>query len=298
MIAGLGESRWTSPWARGALGGPDAFIEHLKYFGYVLPSLTVLIAYREGWIRPKAILSALMSIIMIAFLVQEGGRRSVGVLVGAALITWLLLQHRFRPRVVVGALAVIVILLAGMEVIRQHRAAGFSAALPSELSDQQDSYLHVDDNFLRLSQIVQFFPDVHPYADFQPVFYTLTKPIPRVFWPDKPSDPGYDLAIMLGFKGLALTNSIVGELYAMNGLLVVFIGGLLFGRIANMWNKILYVSGGIGKPMIYGLGVMALFAALRSMQDLVIMSYGLIGWFVIASLLAHFNLGRTAARQV
>ena len=70
----------------------------------------------------------------------------------------------------------------------------------------------------------------------------------------------------------------------MHGLIVVFIGGLVFGRIANMWNKILAVPG-VGKSMIYSVGIMVLFAGLRSMQDLVIMSYGLLGWFVIASLL-------------
>ena len=70
----------------------------------------------------------------------------------------------------------------------------------------------------------------------------------------------------------------------MHGLIVVFIGGLVFGRIANMWNKILAVQG-TDKAIVYGIGLMVLFAGLRSMQDLVIMSYGLFGWVVIARLL-------------
>ena len=77
---------------------------HLKYFGYVLPSLTVLLAHREGWVRPKAIVSTILSIIMVVFLAQEGGRRVIGVIVGAALITWLLLQGRLRPKFLIGGL--------------------------------------------------------------------------------------------------------------------------------------------------------------------------------------------------
>jgi hypothetical protein len=109
-------------------------------------------------------------------------------------------------------------------------------------------------------------------------------PIPRILWPGKPSGPGYDLPTMLGLKGVSLTTSIIGDLYAMHGLVVVFIGGLVFGRFANMWNKVLAVPG-VGKSIMYGFGVMVLFAGLRSMQDLIIMSYGLLGWLVIASLL-------------
>ena len=125
---------------------------------------------------------------------------------------------------------------------------------------------------------------MQPYVDLQPLYYVLSLPIPRILWPGKPIWSRLQLDRDAGLKGVSLTNSIIGDLYAMHGLVVVFIGGLVFGRIANMWNKVLAVPG-VGKSMMYGFGVMVLFAGLRSMQDLVIMSYGLLGWLVIASLL-------------
>ena len=91
MIAALGWCRFCAPWSTGTFGGWDAFFVNLKYFGYVLPSLTVLLAHREGWVRPKAIVSAILSLIFVVFLAQEGGRRVIGVTVGAGIITWLLL---------------------------------------------------------------------------------------------------------------------------------------------------------------------------------------------------------------
>ena len=85
MIEALGWCRFCAPWSAGTFGGWEAFVEKLQYFGYVLPSLTVLLAHREGWIRPKTILSTILSIIFILYLAQGGGRRVIGVTVGAAL---------------------------------------------------------------------------------------------------------------------------------------------------------------------------------------------------------------------
>src|SRR5262249_44353767 len=149
---------------------------------------------------------------------------------------------------------------------------------------EQFSHLHVDDNFLRLSQTTALFPDVSPYVGLQPIVYLLTRPIPRVFWPDKPIDPGYNLTALVFIPGstLTLSHSIVGELYVMSGLWVVFLGGLLLGRVAGMWNKLLGSPGAREKIVIWGLGIMILFASIRSMQDLLIMSYGLLGWLIVA----------------
>jgi hypothetical protein len=217
---------------------------------------------------------------MVLFLAQAGARRIIGVVVGAALLTWLLLQGRLRPKFLIGGLIGVTVLLVFMELMAQYRNAGFE----SEASSESNVLVRVDDNFLRVSQIVHFIPDVQAYVGFQPVYYALSLPVPRALWPDKPSDPGYNLTELLGGRGVGLSTSLIGELYAMYGLIVVFIGGLIFGRIANMWNKILDVPGA-DKSIIYSLGTMALFAGLRSMQELVIMSYGLLGWLVIARLL-------------
>src|ERR1041384_2514340 len=36
MVQYLGQERWAAPWGRGQLGGWDAFLDHLQYFGYLL----------------------------------------------------------------------------------------------------------------------------------------------------------------------------------------------------------------------------------------------------------------------
>jgi len=296
MIDGLGSVRFGAPWDRGAIGDWRAFIEHLSYFGYVLPSLTVLLAHQRGWLQPRLIISASLSLIMVVFLMQSNGRRVIGVVIGAALINWVLLQKRLRPKLVIGSLIVLTILLITMQQIVLYRKLGFEAWLRGEDPKTTISHLHVDDDFLRLSQITALFPEITPYVGLQPLAYVLARPIPRVIWSEKPVNPGYNLPLLVnleGSSGTSLSSSIVGELYAMYGLLAVFLGGLFFGRLASMWNKVIDVSIGNGKTLVYGLGIMILFVSVRSMQDFVVMSYGLLGWLVVARILDWRKKNRT-----
>ncbi len=48
MFSYLGEQRWAAPWGRAQLGGWDAFLDQMQYFGYVLPSLTALLIVAPG----------------------------------------------------------------------------------------------------------------------------------------------------------------------------------------------------------------------------------------------------------
>ena len=184
MIDGLGTNRFAAPWSRGSIGDWRAFIEHMKYFGYVLPSLTVVLANRKGWLQPRVIISATLSLIMVLFLAQGGGRRVVGVMLGAAVLNWVLLQGRLKLKLVIGFVVAVVMVLIVMHEMLEYRAVGFSAALSGKASEPAFAYLHVDDNFLRLSQTTLLFPDVHPYVGLQPMIYALVRPVPRVFWPE------------------------------------------------------------------------------------------------------------------
>src|SRR5689334_6787114 len=92
MVHYLGQERWAAPWGRGQLGGWDAFLDHLQYFGYLLPVLTVVIGRRAGLRNPRTIAGVGMSVIVALFLAQSGSRRVIGVVVGMALILWVLDQ--------------------------------------------------------------------------------------------------------------------------------------------------------------------------------------------------------------
>jgi len=294
MVEGLGAPRWSAPWSRGAFGGVDAVFDHLQYFGYILPGLCVLLAHRIGWLRPNTLFSLLLATVMMLFLSQAGGRRIIGVTVGAGLFTWLVLQRRLKPKVIFSSMIGLFGLLAFLQEMLRYRNAGFAAWLGGERPELDVSHLHVDDNFLRLSQIIMIFPDLHDYVYYKPLYHALMLPIPRFLWASKPTDPGFDLPELIGSStGASLSSSMVGELYASFGLVAVFLGGFVLGRLAGMWNKCLHLAGGDSRALMFGLGSMAMFAGLRSVQALVQMSYIVLAWIVVAAIIR----ARLASRQ-
>ena len=272
MFSYLGEQRWSAPWGRAQLGGWGSFIDQMPYFGYVLPSLTALLIVRRGFAF-QTWLAIVMSAIMLAFLSQGGGRRIIGVTCGAAIIVWVQSQPSLNLRKVVGAGAAMVGLLWAMQFMLNIRTIGFDEFMYTGKSDYD--YLHVDDNFLRLSQIIQLVPAQHDYVYFQQLIFTAVRPVPRVFWPGKPVDPGFDLPTEVGMKGLSLSSSILGEWYLCYGWIALLFGGYLHGRLARSANALRSAT----NPIVYALAVMVLVSGMRSMQDLVIMSYALVAWW-------------------
>lgn len=276
MFSYIGANRWSAPWSRGQLGGWDAFLDQMQYFGYVLPSLTALLIARRGF-NIQVWLSIVTSGIMLAFLSQGGGRRIIGVTVGAAVLVWIQAQPVLKVRKLLIAGAVVVALAGAMQLMLNIRNIGYAEYMFRGSSDYD--YLHVDDNYLRLAQVIQIVPAEHPYVNFQQLWFTIVRPVPRVFWPNKPIDPGFDLPAIVGLRGVSLSTSIIGEWYLSWGWIAVIVGGWLHGRLARTANSLREKEEFHTNPIVYGLAVMVLVAGMRSMQDLVIMSYALVAWW-------------------
>ena len=276
----LGGQRWSAPWSRGALGGWEAFRDQLPYFGYVLPSLTAVLIAKHGLMRFRTLVSVGMSVVMLLFLTQGGGRRIIGVTVGAALLVWILMNARARIKniIVVGVGAVALAWTA--QFMLNIRTTGYENFL---LRGSEYDYLHIDDNFLRLAQIIDLVPNQRPYVYSQQVLFTLVRPVPRVLWPNKPVDPGFDLATEVGLRGVSLSSSILGEWYISFGWWTIIFGGLFHGLLARTINSLPRT----GNPIVYALSVMVLVAGMRSMLDLVVMSYALLAFWGISRLYAR-----------
>lgn len=278
MFSYLGEQRWAAPWGRGMLGGWDAFLDQMQYFGYVLPSLTALLIARRGF-TPQAWFSILLSGIMIAFLSQGGGRRLIGVTVGAAILVWIQSQKALNVRRLTLAAAAALALLAGMQFMLNIRTIGYQEFVLRGGESEID-YLHVDDNFLRLSQVIELVPQDYPHVGFAQLWFTAVRPVPRVLWPGKPLDPGFDLPSIVGMKGVSLSTSIIGEWYLSFGWIAVVFGGWFHGRLARTANVLREREEFRVNPVVYGLAVMVLVSGMRSMLELMLMSYALVAWFI------------------
>ena len=209
MVHYLGQERWAAPWGRGQLGGWDAFLDHLQYFGYLLPVLTVVIVRRVGVRNARTIICIGMSIVIALFLAQSGSRRVIGVVGGMALILWILDQRRLRIKHLLTTVLAVVALLVALQFMLEYRNVGLSVLVgKGEISSGrsekrqilEEQHLRVDDNFYRLCQIIQLIPESYGFVYHKYLIYVIVRPVPRVFWPGKPVDAGFDLPTALGVK--------------------------------------------------------------------------------------------------
>jgi len=282
MLFYAGQNRWDAPWNRGMLGGWDAFLDHLSYFGYLLPTLTLILFLQYRKINFQVILSILFSLIIILFLSHGGGRRVVGVVVGAALIYWFIQLREIKIWHILSALLMTGTLLFFLQLILEYRNVGFQEIYKTGKIELKRDKIHIDDNFLRLSQIIDLVPDKYPFVYQQQIVYVLVRPIPRVFWPGKPINAGFDLTSAVGLSGLSLSTSVIGELYLSWGFIFVLIGAWFYGKLATMISPLL-LEGKPSAKLVYCLSSMALFAGVRSMLDLVLMGYSLISWVLVSN---------------
>jgi len=276
MFSYLGANRWSAPWARGQLGGWGAFIDQMPYFGYVLPSLTALLIAKQGLGRFTTLIGIFCSAIMLLFLAQGGGRRLIGVTVGAALLVWIQANPGLRLKNILIVSVSVIAMAWASQFILSIRTSGIEEFMAR---GSEYDYLHVDDNFLRLAQIIDIVPRDHPFVKWGQVIYALVRPIPRVFWPNKPIDSGFDLSNAVGMKGVSLSSSIIGEWWISWGWPAVVFGGWLHGRLAKAANTLREQGKAASNPIVYGLAAMVLVAGMRSMLDLIIMSYALVAWW-------------------
>ena len=114
-----------------------------------------------------------LSAVATAFLAQSGGRRIFGVVVGAAIFTWIVSRPRLGMKVMVGIALSASAVLAFMQEMLRYRNVGFEAWWRGETPELAVEHLHVDDNFLRLSQLIHFFPDVLDFVYHMPLLHAL-----------------------------------------------------------------------------------------------------------------------------
>jgi hypothetical protein len=293
MVYYLGQERWAAPWGRGQLGGWDAFLDHLQYFGYLLPVLTVVIGRRAGVRNARTIICMAMAVVVSLFLAQSGSRRVIGVVAGMALILWVLDQQRLRVKHLLMTVVAIIALLLTLQVMLEYRNVGLGVLVgqgeipTGRFAKQQileEQHLRVDDNFYRLCQIIQLIPDSHPFVYHRYLVYVIVRPVPRVFWPEKPVDPGFDLPTALGVQGLSLSYSVIGELYMSLGFVGIALGGWFYGRVASTAGGLLARCHTQGALVIYSIVVMALFSGMRSILELILVSYVVLAWVGLAHL--------------
>jgi oligosaccharide repeat unit polymerase len=283
MISGLLRARSDTPWARGDLGGWDAFGDQLNYFGYNLPAMLSISILLRGWADRGTALIFILTIIEVLFLAQTGSRRYVGGIIFSGVTIWLIASPNLDWRRLVTSGLILGLVLFLLQIMLKYRKIGFGELLETGDISAPRRYLHVDDNILRLSQLIDLYPKRKPYPGWDVPFYFFARPIPRVFWPEKPINPGYDLAATLGYGKMGLTASVISDWYLMGGWPFVLLGGMIYGRICAAINQFLYHKNEISSALIFSLSAIAVFVSLRALIEILLMSYVLLSFLALVA---------------
>lgn len=301
MTQALGEGRWSGAWQRGDIGGPGAFLDHLSYFGYLLPPLTVIVVRRVGRGDPRSWILTVFALVLSLFIAQGGGRRLFGVYFGIGAVVWFLGARKVRLSTVVAMGLLIVSMLFMFEQMIAYRDRGLVAMYDQEAQlheGDSGALVRVDDNFYRLAQITAIFPERHDYTTWRYVLWVAVRPIPRLFWPGKPLDPGFDLPGYVGLRGVSLSSSVVGELFMAGGFLAVALGGWFYGRLARGLSQFLAEANTPGALLIYSVGLFAVLVGVRSMIELVLTSYVVLAWVGLVHLYRGFRIPRFGSQPL
>lgn len=293
MIESLSKGRFSMPWSAAHSGGLQAILDHFSYFGYLLPAMTVVLFNVSRRVGYQCWLALIMSLIAIVFIGSGGGRRLYGVMILSALATWILSRRTLSYRhlaVTVGLVFGLLLMLqcvlyirsaglrdSGDDTIVYRAIASFSGSKNANAG--RYDHIHVDDNFYRLCQIIQFIPSKYPFVYHRYFWWVAVRPIPRVIWPDKPLDGGFNLAEQVDSKA-SLSSSIVGELYLSMGAIAVLLGGFVQGRASTMPSVFLSGSRDSLSPLIAGYLTMTIFVGMRSAIELILFSYSIV--FLVA----------------
>jgi hypothetical protein len=273
-----------------------AFVHHLRFFTFVVPAITIGLIYLEKRWTWRVIACVLFSIFSILVLIGDGGRRAVGVSVGAALLVWLLLDRRVRLKHIVGAAVVVAALLYLLQAMVSYRSVGLLTGIeedrPFHVKGKQ-GVLVIDRNLFYLSYLATVVPERRDFQLQQGLRFYLTLPVPRALYPNKPRDLGINLPREMGWNvpdNFSVTTTVVGNFYLMGGYAWVLLGGLLYGTLANLCSRLLYREPSVRNRVMFALGAMTLFVALRSLHELIVTGYVVLA-FLALLLLKRFWVG-------
>lgn len=291
VIGDLYGSRGGGVGHRGVLGDSSAFTYHLQYFGYLSLPLTVALHHRIGRIDWRVILGFVLGFLLLLFLVKGGGRRLVGMVVGASLLTWLLLQPRLglKQFAVAGASGLLLLML--MEIMLTFRKAGsgvIGSFLTGRALDDEPfgDGIRVDNNFRSLVKTLDLIPEFESHTGWKAIIYWAVRPIPRVLWPDKPINPGINIPYKLHERwgdGFTLTISAIGDWYISFGTAAILVASVSTGFVAALVVDT-WFRPSIRHKVLYSLALMCLFIGERSYLELIVMSYPILALLLVERL--------------
>ena len=237
MIRQMALPRFSQSWARGQFGDVYSLLYELGLFIYLIPPLAGAMYARRSEYGLTQRFFVLCVLALTFYAGFAGGTRNV---IAIYTLTFMGCYFLTKPEIKVGRMVIqggvtLAVLLAATAYMLEFRQAGLG-----EFSLDRRHYetVFIDHNMVNLSRLVELFPSRYGFLGLEVPFNVLVRPIPRVFWPDKPEGLSTSIEAALGARDMTISSTFVGEAYMAGGIWVVLLTGALFGMAAAMWNRV------------------------------------------------------------
>jgi oligosaccharide repeat unit polymerase len=271
MITQMARPRFTQPWGRGKLGDINALLYELSLLIYLLPPIAGFMFARAkqfSVIQKSIVISVLSLTFFYAF--AQGTRNVLGTYVIAMFGAYVLSKPDLKlKRLLMVGVPLAVLLLFVSTLMLELRSAGGIGSLAND--QRQYDTLYIDHNMVNISNLTNVFPDVVDYLGLEIPYHSITKPIPRAFWPEKPEGLSTSIEAALGsYDGVTtLACTFAGEAYMAFGLTGVLITALLFGAAAGRWNRVGQNKESSFSQILYASGFLCAAMSMRSLLVMV-----------------------------
>lgn len=275
--------RFWRAWGRGRFGNLSTLLNELQLLGYVVPPLAGLIfARRKNYGTGTLVLVGLGLFWLWYAAFSSGTRNILAIQMAGFFGAYFLVQERLRLwRLAATAVVVGLVFVVAADHMLAFREAGLKRYVEERryteeyqelaggvdlgLEEEETGYF-VDYNLWRLSQMTPAFPELHDFIGWNMPFVALTKPIPRAFWPGKPTDLEVGLEEVIGAEGYTIAVTWVGEAFIAGGILWIVGIGLAIGIFCGFWNGLANYLHSPFALIVYASGFYAILLLMRSLM--------------------------------
>lgn len=280
--------RFASVWFNADIGHFDTILLRLQNFGYLILPLAVALHHLKKRIDWQVLLLVLLGMLFLLVVVQGGGRRQAGMVVAAAVMVWALLNRPLQPRNLLVLALAGAATLALVQLMTSWRDIGIlqetTDVVVAQDFEPSKGFIKIDENLLYFARIADLVPAQYEHTGMGGIIYILTSPIPRALLPKKTISRDFPLVYILKLRKGARwswTCSAVCDFYLIGGNIALIIGGLLYGVLAGLGNRLLLAPFTIRKVLYYGIVSLTVFIGLRAVHEIMITGFAVLALWAL-----------------
>ena len=289
LINGMLGPRFSEPWTRSREGGAGSLLSEWALMLYVLPPLAGVLWNRRKQLSIFQRLIVLAIFLLTMFQGFSGGTRNVfSAYIATCLMGYLLTLPKntlWNTAIPIGVAFLIV--GYGSYHMLEFRTMGLRNYILNGVyeGDTTRKTLSVDYNLWAIGLLADAFPKKHDFIGSEIVVWSILKPIPRIFWPDKPEGLSVSIEEVVGADGWTVSATYLGEAYMMAGMAGVIGVSLVFGALAAWWNRLALQRQSDYAMIVFALGFFVAGITMRSMFWLTTMALPIVALIVFKKVL-------------